>query len=144
MLSSLSKRKHPPFPLLSYFYVVVCPICLLCHNLSLIAYTFKENLDFVSIIIGQFVMSANSRIRFGFQIVFVFCTLHHLIIIIVQTYLNILNLENGCQVLFVACVNKFAHIHSVIHYTICGSVCFQFTHFLFDDSENKYTLSYYH
>ena len=33
---------------------------------------------------------------------------------------------------------------SVIHYTICGAVCFQFTHFPCDDCENMYTLSYYH
>ena len=35
-------------------------------------------------------------------------------------------------------------IFSVIHYTICRAVCFQFTHFLCDDWENIYTLSYYH
>ena len=29
-------------------------------------------------------------------------------------------------------------------YTICGAVCFQFTHFLRDDWENIHTLSYYH
>ena len=29
-------------------------------------------------------------------------------------------------------------------YTICGAVCFQFTHFPCDDWENIYTLSYYH
>ena len=33
---------------------------------------------------------------------------------------------------------------SVIHYAICGAVCFQFTQFLCDDWENIYTLSYYH
>ena len=36
------------------------------------------------------------------------------------------------------------HILSVIHYTICGAVCFQFTHFPCDDWENKHILSYYH
>ena len=51
-----------------------------------------ENRDFVFIIIVQFIMRANSRIRFGLQIVFVCCTLHHLIINIVQTYLMTLNL----------------------------------------------------
>ena len=43
----------------------------------------------------------------------------------------------------IICVNKNKHILSVIHYTMCGAVCFQFTHFL-DDWENIYTLSYYH
>ena len=53
------------------FSVVVCLGCLLHHILSLIAYTFRENRDFVFIIIVQFMMSANSRVRFGLQIVFV-------------------------------------------------------------------------
>ena len=41
------------------------------HILSLIAFTFRENRDFVFIIIAQYLMSANSWIRFGLQIVFV-------------------------------------------------------------------------
>ena len=71
MLSSSSNRKYPPFPLLSYFSVVVCLRCLLHHILSRIAYTFRENWDFVLIIIVQFMMSANIRVRYGLQIVFV-------------------------------------------------------------------------
>ena len=47
-----------------------CVRCLLHHTLSLIAYTLRQNLIFVFIIIVQFMMSANSRIRFGLQIVF--------------------------------------------------------------------------
>ena len=73
------------------------------------------------------------------------CTLHHLIIIIVQTYLKTLNLKNACQIYFVECVSKIKHILSVIHYTICEAVRFQFTHLSCDDWENVYTLSsYYH
>ena len=53
------------------FSVVVCLKCSLHHILSLIVYTFRENRDFVFIIIVQFMMSANIRIRFGLQIVFV-------------------------------------------------------------------------
>ena len=45
-------------------------------------------------------------------------TLHYLIIIIVQTYLRTLNLQNACQICFVECVSKIKHIFSVIHYTI--------------------------
>ena len=45
----------------------VCYI-IFCH-LSLIAYTFRENQQFVFIIIVQFMMSANIRIRFGLHIV---------------------------------------------------------------------------
>ena len=60
-----SNRKYQPFPLLSYFSVVVCLRCLLHHILSrIVAY-------FVLIIIVQFMISANSRIRCGLQIVFV-------------------------------------------------------------------------
>ena len=72
------------------------------------------------------------------------CTVHYLIIIIVQTYLKALNLWNACQIYLVECVRKIKHILSVIHYTICGVVCFQFTHFSCDDWENIYALSYYH
>ena len=68
------------------------------------------------------------------------CTLHHLIIIIVQTYLKTLNLWNDCQIQFVECVNKIKHIFSVILYTICGAVCSQFTHFPCDDWENIHFL----
>ena len=71
MLLSLSNRKYPAFPLLSYFSVVVCLRCLVHHILSLIAYTFREDQEFVFIIIAQFMMSANSRIRFALQIVLV-------------------------------------------------------------------------
>ena len=54
MLLSSSNRKYQPYPLLSYFPVVVCLRCLLHHILSLIANTFRENRDFVFIIIVQF------------------------------------------------------------------------------------------
>ena len=42
-----------------YFAVVVCLRCLLHHILSLIAYTFQENRDFVFITIVQFMISSN-------------------------------------------------------------------------------------
>ena len=48
------------------------------------------------------------------------------------------------EIYFVECVSKIKHILSVIHYTICGAVCFQFTHFPCDDWANIYTLSYNH
>ena len=60
-----------PFPLFSHFFVVVCLRCVLHHMLSLIVYTFRENREFVFISIVQYMMSANSRIRFVLQIVFV-------------------------------------------------------------------------
>ena len=71
MLLSSSNRKYPPFPLFSYFSVVVCLRCLLHHMLSFIVYTFRKKREFVFISIVQFMISVNSRMRFGFQIVFV-------------------------------------------------------------------------
>ena len=47
------------------FSMVLCLRCFLHHILSLIAYTFRENREFVLIIIVQFMMSANIRISFG-------------------------------------------------------------------------------
>ena len=52
------------------------------------------------------------------------------------------NLCHGLESLSSVC--KIKHILSVIHYTKCGTVCFQFTRFLCDDWENIYTLTYYH
>ena len=43
----------------TYVSVVVCLRCLLHHILSLIAYTFPENRDFVFITVVQFTMSSN-------------------------------------------------------------------------------------
>ena len=71
MLLSSSNRKYPPFPLFSYFSMVVCLRCLLHHILSLTVYTFWENREFVFISIVQFMMCVNSRIRFVVQIVFI-------------------------------------------------------------------------
>ena len=72
------------------------------------------------------------------------CTVHHIIITIIQNYLKALNLLNASQIYFVECVSKIEHILSVIHYSICGVVCFQLTRFSCDDWKNTYTLSYYH
>ena len=72
------------------------------------------------------------------------CTLHHLIIIIVQTNLQTLNLWNVCQIYFVECVSKIEHILLVIHYSIYGAVCFQFTQFPRDGWENIILFYYHH
>ena len=135
--------KYPPFPLLPYFSVVVCLRCLLHHILSFIADKFRENRGFVFMSIVQFMMSANSRIRFGMHIVLVclYSTPSH--------YHHCANLSEDIELLKclsdIFCrVCKIKHILSIIHYTICGAVCFQFTHFSCDNRENIYTLSYYH
>ena len=58
-------------PIVIIFFVVVCLRCLLHHILSLIAYTFQENREFVFIIIVQFMMTWKSWICSVLQIVFV-------------------------------------------------------------------------
>ena len=126
------KTEVSTFPIaIIFFSVVVCLRCLLHHILSLIAYAFRENV--------QFMMSANIRIRFGLQIVLVclYSTLSH--------YHHCANLSEGIEL--IKCLSdifcrvcKIKHILSVIHYTICGAVCFQFTHFSCDDWENRYIL----
>ena len=65
------KSEVTTFPIVIIFSVGVFLRWLLHHILSLIAYTFRENRVFVFIIIVQFMMRANSWIRFGLQIVFV-------------------------------------------------------------------------
>ena len=37
---------------------------------------------------------------------------------------------------FVECVSKIKHMFSVIHHTLYGAMCCQFTHFPYDDWEN--------
>ena len=128
--------------------MVVCLRCFLHHILLLIAYTFRENREFVFIIILHFMISANSRMRFALQIVLVclYSTSSH--------YHHCAKLSGDIELIkclsdiFVECVSKIKRILSVIHYTIhntlCGAVCFQFTHSPCDDWENIYTLSYFH
>ena len=117
----------------------MCLRCLLHHILSLIAYTFRENREFVFIIIVQFMMSANSRMRFALQIVLVclYSTPSH--------YHHCANLSEDIE--FIKCLSdifcrvcKIKHILTVIHCTICGAVCFQFTHSSCDDWDNIYIL----
>ena len=117
----------------------VCHI-IFCHLLHIRSGKKRE---FVFIFIVQFMMSANSRVRFGLQIVFacLYSSPSH--------YHHCANLCEDIEL--IKCLSdifcrvcKIKHILSVIHYTICGAVCFQFTHFLCDDWENIYTLYYYH
>ena len=121
MLLSSSNRKYQSYTLFVIFSVVVCLRCLLHHFLSLIAYTFGENRVFVFIIIVQLMMSANSRMRFCLQIVFV-C-----LYIIPSHYHHCVNLSQDIKT--INCLSELfyrvceiKHILSVIHYTIYGCV----------------------
>ena len=141
---TIIKSEVSNFPIVTTFSVVVCLRCLLHHILSLIVYTFRENREFFFIIFVRFMMSANSRIRTGLQIVLV-CLYstpshnHHC-----GNLSEDIELIKACQIYFVECVSKIKHILSVIHYTIRGAVCFRFTHFSCDDWDNIYILCYYH
>ena len=146
MLLSSSNRKYPPFPLFSYFSAVVCLRCLLHHILSLIAYTFRKNREFVFISIVQFMMRENSRIQFDLQIVFVCLYItpshyHHCANFIWRHWTYKMPFRYKLSSVWVR-LSIFSQL--IIHFTICGSVCFEFTHFLRDDWENIHTLSYYH
>ena len=109
--------------------MVVCLRCLSHHILLLIAYTFRENREFVFTIIVQFMMSVNNRIRFVLKIVCVCLS------ITPSHYHHCANLSEDIELIkclsdiFCECVSKIRHILSVIHYTIQGAVCFQFAHF---------------
>ena len=143
LLLSSSNRKYPPFPLLSNFSVVVCLICSLHHILLLIAYTFRENREFVFIIIVQFMMSAKSQICIDLKSVSVY------LYITPSHYHHCASLSEDIELIrclsdIVCRVCKIRHILSVMHCKIRGAVCFQFTHFPWDDWENIYALSYYH
>ena len=133
--SLVHTRYMESYPMLSYCSMVVCLRCLWHHILSLIAYTYRENQDFVFIIIVQFMMNANSQICFGLQI---------MLICLYSTpspYRHYANLSDDIEL--IKCLSdmfcrvcKIKHIFSVIHYTIYRAVCFQFTHFPCDDWEN--------
>ena len=47
-----------------------------------------------------------------------------------------IELMNVWEIYFVECVSKIEHIHLVIHYSIYGAVCFQFTQFPRDGWDN--------
>ena len=98
------KSEVSTFPILIIFSMVVCLRCLLHHNLSLIAYTFPESGNLFS----KFLCSLWWVQIFGYVLACrsysFLSTVHHLIIIIVQIYLKVLNLWNACQIYFVECV----------------------------------------
>ena len=112
MLLSSSNRKYPLFPLFSYFpWFCVWDVCHIIFCDLLYIHSWKTG-NLISLVLCSFWWVQ----IVGFVLACIshsfVCTLHHLIII--------------------------KHILSVIHYTICGAVCFQCTHFLCDDWENIY------
>ena len=71
MLLSSTNRKYPPFSLFSYFpWLCAWDVCyiIVCHLLHIHS---GETGDLFSLVLCSLWWSANSRIRFGLQIVFV-------------------------------------------------------------------------
>ena len=118
----------------------MCFRCFLHHIRSLIAYTFQENREFVFVVIVQFMMIANSRIRFVFQIVFVF------LYITPSHYHHCVNSSEDIKLVRYilssvwAWLNTFAQL-SIIQYM--GLCVFSLPIFLVM-TEWIYTLSYHH
>ena len=128
MLLSSSNKEYTPFPLLSYFSVAVCMRFL--FSVTYCVYIPGKKQDFVFIVIVQLMMNANSRIRFGLQIVLVclYITPCH--------YYHCANLPEDIELIkclsdiyFVEFVSNIKHILSAIPCTICGAVYSQCTHF---------------
>ena len=72
------------------------------------------------------------------------CTIHHPTIIIIQTYLKVLNFQNACQVHSVKCVSKIRSVLCVIYHVIYGAVCILLIQLSDDDCVNTCNLSRYH
>ena len=128
---SINLTHYHIFPWL-YAWDVCCII--FCHSLHI--HSGKTGILFSLLLCSLWWVQIFGCVLACRSCFFSVCTLHHLIIIIVQTYLRTLNLWNACQIYFVEWVSKIKHIFSVIHYTIYGAVCFQFTHLPCDNGEN--------
>ena len=118
----------------------VCYI-VFCHLLYIHS---EENREFVYDSIVQFMMSANSRIHFGLQIVFVCLYItpthyHHCANFFWRHWTYRMHVRYNLSSVRVR-LSILSQL-SIIQYV---GLCFQFTHFLCDDWENIYTLSYYH
>ena len=117
--------------------MVVCLRYLLQHILLRIAYTFRENQEFGSLLLcslwwGQIVGYVLAFRSYSFV-----CTVHHLIIINLSEDIERIKCLSD---IFCQCVSTIKYILAVIHYTICGPVCLQFTNSPCDDWGNIYIL----
>ena len=111
---------HQPFPLLSYFSVVVCQMFVrsyFCRVLHI--HSGKTRILFSPLLWSLWRVQIVGYVMACRWHSFV-CTLHYLIIIIVQTYLYTMNLWNVCQIYFVECVSKNEHTLSYPLFNIWG------------------------
>ena len=66
-------------------------------------------------------------------------TSHYIIIIIMKTYQNVLNLKTVCQVHSVECASKIEPVLSTIFHAIYGDMCIQLTNLSYEDFEDTRT-----
>ena len=137
MLLSSSKQKYQPFPLLSYFFPWSCvwDVCYItfCHVSHI--HPGKTGMLCSSLLCSSwwvqifgYVMACRSYSFF----------VHYTVSLssLWKRICRYLNFWKVCQMYFVECVSKMAHILLVIHYSIYWAVCFQFAQFLRDGWEN--------
>ena len=116
MLLSSSNRKYQPYPFFSYVPMVVCLRCcyiIFCH--LLLIHSGKTEILFSVLLCSLWwvqIVGCLLVCRLGLFI----CTLSHLIIIIAQTYLKTLNLQNACQIYFVECIR----LSLFLSYSLCN------------------------
>ena len=139
MLLSSSNRKYPPFPLLPYFpWLCDWDVCYIkfCHLLHI--RSGKTGNLFSLLLCSLWWVQISGYVLACRSYSFVY-TVHHLIIIIVQLIWRHWIYKIPVWYI-VSIVWVRLSILSVIHYTVCGAVFFQFTHFSCDDWENTYTV----
>ena len=111
--------------------------CLLYHILPLVEYTSRETGIYFSLLL---------RNLWWMQIVGYFLAWRsYPCLYITPSHHHCANLSEDIELIkclsdLFCWVCKIKHILSVIHYTICGAVCSQFTHFPCDGWENIYIL----
>ena len=137
------KSEVSTFPIILFFRGCVPEMFVRSYHVTYCIYILKKNgILFSLLLCSLWRVQIVGYVLVRRSCAFV-CTLHHLIIIIVQTYLTTLNLKIACQIYFVECVSKIKHIFSVIHYVVYGLCVFSLPIFLLL-IEKIYNLSYRH
>ena len=129
MLLSSSNRKYRPFQFLSYFSVVVCLRCFVTTN----DVTYSIYIPGKSGIWCHYYCAVYDECKWSDTF-----WLENRIRAKLPEDIGPIKCmsDNFCRVC------KINHILSVIHHTICGDVCFQFSHFPCDYWENIYIYIY--
>ena len=74
----------------------------------------------------------------------IFCLFLRIIIIVMQTYLKALDIQNACQVYWVDRVLKILSVLWIIFHVIYKTVYLQLTNFSYVNCEHMCTISYHH